>query len=171
MSSSTVKWDGASFTMPPYYGVRLSHWLEEQPQLGLALDFTHAKVKASPLPAGLSTLEFTDGINFLTANVMYRHQQGGQVTPYGGIGAGFAIPHVEIDGPLLGNLPTHDYQVTGIAAQAFVGVDIAINERWSIFGEFKSTFGVVEANLKGGGNLSTDVLSNQVIVGLSYKFN
>ena len=168
-TSNTVKWDGASFEMPPYWGVRATYWMEDMPEFGLALDFTHAKVKADPPPAGFSVLEFTDGINFLTANALYRKNMGNGFTPYGGIGLGLSIPHVEVAGAAVGGNTTNEYQVTGFAAQAFVGVDYAIDDSWSVFGELKSTYGQVDADLNGGGSLETDIISNQVIIGVTYS--
>lgn len=159
-------WDGASFEMPPYYGVRATWWIETMPEFGFALDFTHAKVKADPVPAPFTKLEFTDGINFLTANAIYRNQMDNGFTPYAGVGVGLAIPHVEAIVPGVTN--TQEYQITGVAAQAFVGVDYKLNENWSVFGELKSTYGQVDADLNGGGNLDTHVISNQIIVGVTY---
>lgn len=171
-SSNSVGWDGASFSMPPYYGVRATWWLEQMPEFGLAVDFTHAKVKADPLPGGFSTLEFTDGINFLTANALYRHDMGNRFTPYAGIGIGAAIPHVEVAGAggVVGPKETMEYQITGIAGQIFVGVDYQVDDHWSVFGELKSNYGVVDADLSGGHNLETNIISNQVILGVTFKF-
>ena len=169
LTRNSVGWDGASFSMPPYYGVRGTWWLDQAPEWGVALDFTHSKVKADPLPAGFTTLEFTDGINFLTANLLYRHDMGTQLTPYGGVGVGLSIPHVETNGPTVGGFSTLEYQVTGIAAQALIGVDYKIDDYWSVFGELKSTYGQVEADLNGGFKLDTDIISNQIIVGVTYK--
>ena len=41
-------WEGKSFEMPPYYGVRGTWWMTNlgKPNLGLSVDFTHAKVYA-----------------------------------------------------------------------------------------------------------------------------
>ena len=167
-TSDTVSWDGASFEMPPYYGIRATWWMEQMPHFGVALDFTHAKVKAD-LPDDFTTLEFTDGINFLTANALYRNVMDNGLTPYVGIGLGLSIPHVEVDGDAVDGVSTEEYQVTGIAAQAFIGIDYSLDENWSIFGELKSTYGQVNADLKGGGDLETDIISNQVIIGLTYK--
>ena len=168
-TSNSVGWDGASFQMPPYYGIRGTYWMESQPDFGFALDFTHAKVKADPPPLGFTTLEFTDGINFLTGNALYRNQMDNGFTPYLGVGLGLSIPHVEVAGPAVGGTTTEEYQVTGFAVQALVGVDFAIDENWSVFGELKSTYGQVDADLNGGGNLDTNIVSNQVIFGLTYK--
>lgn len=170
-TNNLVAWDGASFKMPPYYGVRATWWLDQMPEVGLAIDFTHSKVTASPLPAGFTKLEFTDGINFLTANALYRYDMGNGFTPYAGVGIGVSIPHVEVEGPAVNNTSTLEYQATGIAAQGLVGVDYKLDENWSVFGEYKMTYGVVDADLNGGGSLSTDIISNQVIFGVTYKFN
>ena len=43
-----VDWFGDSFNTPPYWGVRGTWWLNDfnLPRWGVAIDFTHAKVKA-----------------------------------------------------------------------------------------------------------------------------
>ena len=164
----TPKWDAKNFEMPPYYGVRATWWLESMPQIGLAVDFTHAKAAAEPLPRPFTVLEFTDGVNFLTANLIYRHQMEGRFTPYIGAGAGLAIPHVEATIP--GFTQTAEYQITGIAAQAFIGVDTKITDNWSVFGEYKAGYAQIDADLQGGGNLDTHVISHQFLVGVTFRF-
>lgn len=166
---NSVGWDGASFELPPYWGVRATWWLDEAPEWGFGIDFTHGKVKADPMPAGFTTLEFTDGINFLIANAYYRHDLENGFKPYGGVGLGLSIPHVEVEGPAVGGFRTEGYQVTGLAAQILVGVDYEFHPDWSVFGELKSTYGQVDADLSGGFNLKTNVISNQVMLGVSYK--
>ncbi len=167
--SSTVGWDGASFKMPPYYGIRATWWFESAPAWGIAADFIHAKVVASPRPAGFAKLEFTDGINFLTANLMYRFQNESSFTPYAGIGVGLSIPSVEVVNAALTS-STKEFQIGGPAAQIFVGLDARINDNWSVFGELKSSYTRIEAELSGGGSLSTNLISNQVIFGVTYSF-
>lgn len=166
--SETVGWDGASFEYPPYWGARATYWFTDMPALGLALDFTHAKVKADPVPADFKKLEFTDGINYLTLNALYRYDTATDWTPYAGIGVGIAVPHVEVT-DAGGNKLALDYQLTGVAAQALIGVDYQVTENWSAFAEFKSTYGQVDADLDNGGTLNTEVISNQVLFGVSYK--
>ena len=82
-------------------------------------------------------------------------------TPYVGVGLGLSIPHVEVAGPAVGGTTTEEYQVTGVAVQALVGVDFAIDENWSVFGELKSTYGQVDADLNGGGNLDTHIMPSR----------
>ncbi len=168
-----VGWDGASFEMPPVYNARATYWLGDfgMDDLGVGLTFTHAKVKADlgdPALSDFTTLEFTDGINFLTASLYYRFDMGSKFTPYLGAGAGLAIPHVEVDGPSLAQR-TFEYQVTGVAAEVTAGVDYAFTENWSAFAEYKFDYGQVKADLNGGGSLDTNIISNQVFVGITYK--
>ncbi len=165
----TPKWDAENFEAPPYYGVRATWWIETMPEFGLALDFTHAKAAADPVPAPFSVLEFTDGVNFLTANLLYRYQTESRFTPYGGIGVGLAIPHVEVTVP--GVTSTAEYQVTGVAAQAFIGLDTKIVDNWSVFGEYKAGYAQIDADLNGGGNIDTHVISHQFLLGVTYTFN
>jgi len=165
----TVGWDGNSFEMPPFNGVPTPSWMDSNPKFGLAIDFSHAKVYADPLPAGLSVLEFTDGINILTINALYRHLNDSRFIPYGGVGIGASIPSIEVANTT-NTSKTKEYQLGGVAVQGFVGVDVAINESWSVFGELKSAYTTIDGDLSGGGSVSTNLISNQIIIGVTYKF-
>jgi hypothetical protein len=66
----TAGWKGNSFSMPPYYGVRVTDWNMNK---GWGLDFNHSKAYADAstlLESGFARLQFTDGLNNLTI-----HQQ------------------------------------------------------------------------------------------------
>jgi len=166
------EWEGNSFEMPPYYGFRATWWRSEN--LGFGAEFTHAKVYASDDTLddnGLETLEMTDGINILTANVMYRwpgQWASGRVTPYVGGGLGVAIPHIEFQ--QTGGEETFEYQVSGPAARWMAGVSYALNDRWSVFGEYQGTYSSNSGDLEGGGEWETDIVTNAINVGLSYSF-
>ena len=169
-SSTTFKnvgWDGASTQMPPHWGARGTWWLDSHPNWGVAVDYTHAKVKADPLPAGFERLEFTNGLNILTANALYRHPTGTRITPYGGVGVGMAFPHVEVK---TANSNTYEYQVTGVAAQGLAGIDVRIWRGLSVFGEYKLSYTSNDADLTGGGSLETDIWTNHFNLGIAYKF-
>ena len=116
------------------------------------------------------TLEFTDGLNLLTANVMYHYPNESRFTPYAGVGAGIAFPHVEVDFDATAP-KTFEYQLTGPTVQALVGVDIAITDHVSTFLEYKANYSWHDADLKGGGSLETEIFNNQFIVGLTYTFD
>jgi lipid A oxidase len=168
-------WDGASFEMPPVYNARFTYWLDDHGMVdwGVGVTYTHAKVKADlndPTMGDFTTLEFTDGINFLTASVYRRFDLGNKFTPYVGVGAGLSIPKVEINGPSL-TQETDEYQITGFAAEATAGVDYALTENWSLFGEYKFNYGEVDADVKGGGSLKTNIISNQVFFGVTYTIH
>uniref|UniRef100_UPI00404708D9 outer membrane protein n=1 Tax=Yoonia sp. TaxID=2212373 RepID=UPI00404708D9 len=163
-----MNWVGKSFSAPPYYGFRATVW--KTPSFGYGLDFAHNKIypKVGDLPADYDALEFTDGLNTLTVNAYRRWKNAlGDVTPYVGGGLGISIPYVEV---AYGSSETFGYQVTGPAATWIAGASYPISDRWSVFGEYKGTYTQNIADLDTGGKLKTDVVTNAVNVGLSFKF-
>ncbi|MCC5972581.1 MAG: outer membrane beta-barrel protein [Rubellimicrobium sp.] len=169
-SSFTAGWEGRSFEMPPYYGLRATWW--QNPTFGLGVDFVHAKVYADDATlaaSGLQRLEFTDGLNIITVNAMRRWPDAfGNITPYVGAGLGVSFPHVEVTGP--GQPETFGYQLTGPAATWIAGASIPINDSWSVFGEYKGTYSINSANLDSGGTLETNIVTNALNVGVSFNF-
>ncbi len=174
-----VEWDGDSFGPAPYWGARLTYWPSSMPNWGFMLDYTHAKMIADEnsggTPAGAAgnigatydRLEFTDGLNLVTVNALYQYDRWGSFKPYIGAGVGLAIPHVEVDS---NGSNTREYQVTGIAAQVLVGGKYALDENFSLFGEYKLSYADIEADLENGGTLETEGVTNHFLVGISYKF-
>lgn len=166
-----IGWDGKSFASPPYYGLRGTWW--QPSNLGFGLELTHAKAYAPDKERnalGFSRMEFTDGHNILTFNVMKRWpDKWKSLTPYVGGGLGVAIPHVDVTHAGTG-AKTYEYQFTGPAVRAIAGVSFPINDRYSVFGEYQFTYSVNEAELNGGGSLKTDIKTNAINVGLSLKF-
>jgi len=167
--NSLIGWQGKSFEMPPYYGVRATWWRPNN--IGFGLEFSHNKVyaPAAEMPAGFSRLEFTDGLNLLTANVAKRWpgMLGGSVTPYVIGGVGVAIPHVDVTE---GTNRTFGYQFTGAAARITAGAQYRLNDRWSVFGEYQFTWSQNKADLAGGGNLNTRIFTNALNVGVGFSF-
>jgi len=170
-----VNWLGDSFERPPYWGVRGTWWLTDFnfPRWGIAIDVTHAKVKADlddPAVGGsFRTLEFTNGVNTATLNALFRAPLNERFTVYAGAGAGIAVPHVEVTTiPDQGG--TFEYQLTGPAVQGLLGIDVNLAHGFSMFAEYKANFSMNEADLVDGGTLETDILTHQFAVGLSYSF-
>jgi lipid A oxidase len=165
------RWEGNSFKTPAYWGVRGTWWLDNKPNWGISLEYTHAKVYADPKPDGWDTFEFTDGLNLFTANVLYRFQKEGRAwTPYIGAGAGLSVPHVEVQtSPTAAR--TFEYQVGGAAFQIQAGVDYRINDWLSVFGEYKGNYAMNDLDLKGGGSMDTDIFTNAFNIGVSFHFN
>jgi lipid A oxidase len=174
----------------PYYGARLTYWFDSMPNWGVRIDYTHAKlyakldstvgasgtVNGKPLPPNVelnsvfSHLQFTDGINMLTFDVAYRYPLGNKFTPYVSAGIGPAIPSVEVTQP--GLAATHDYQVTGIVARTFIGMQYEIYKGWSVFGEYGISYAQINnGHLVSGGNISTDVWDQHLNFGISYAFS
>ncbi len=165
-----IGWDGKSFEMPPYYGLRGTWWTSET--FGWGVEFTHAKVYAPEderEDIGFDRMEFTDGLNLVTVNAMKRWpQQWGAATPYVGGGLGIAVPHVDVE--TTSGEKTFGYQYTGPAMRLMAGVSYPINERFSAFGEYQFTYSSNEADLDGGGSLNTDIKTNALNVGVSMRF-
>ncbi|WP_330999032.1 outer membrane protein [Mangrovicoccus algicola] len=165
----TAGWEGKSGAMPPYWGVRGTWWQSDI--LGYGVDFSHNKVYADSDTLddnNFETLEFTDGLNILTANVFRRFPGVTRDwTPYVGAGIGIAVPHVEVE--TTGD-KTFEYQLTGPAVQWVAGVSYPISENWKVFGEYKGTYSQNKADLKGGGELETNIVTNALNVGVSFDF-
>ncbi len=167
----TAGWDGRSFSAPPFYGIRATHWLNER--WGYSIDFNHNKVYANNetlAASGFETLEFTDGINTLTVSAMRRWQRdGSRWTPYVGAGLGVSLPHVEVQSSAAATR-TFEYQMGGVVANLQLGIEYAVNEKWSVFGEYKGNYIPLDVDLVGGGSLKTDLITNALNMGVSYRF-
>ena len=166
------EWSGNSSTWPIYGGFRITYWQSEN--FGYGLDWTHNKVEPrdGKEPAGFRHLEFTDGLNTWLLTAYYRWPNAvetpiGDLTPYVGAGAGLSVPGVQIR---FGESNTFEYQITGIAAGALAGVSIPLAEDWSLFGEYKVSYTQNEVDLETGGTLTSDITTNAVNVGISYRF-
>jgi len=190
-----VGWDDESFEPPPYYGLRATYWSRARPCWGVALDFTHTKVYADtsevtrrsgtvdgrpvtergPISDHLESFSMSHGLNVLTANVMRRwfpwgrdrRHALGRLSPYVGAGLGVTIPHVEA---VVNGVSTDEFQLGGPAAQLLAGVDVGLVGPVSTFLEYKALWTDVDADLAGGGTLSTTQLTHQLVVGLSVRF-
>lgn len=168
----TAGWEGRSFSAPVHAGGRLTWWRGDW---GFGAEVNHAKVYADAetlAETGLDHLEFSDGLNIVTANVLRRFPgalpgAGGRLTPYVGGGVGVAVPHVEVR---QGDDETWGYQLTGPAVAVMAGASYALSDRWSAFAEYKGTYSRNRAELDGGGTLETDIVTNALNLGVSYRF-
>jgi lipid A oxidase len=174
VDSREFDWEGKSFEMPPYWGAMITHWWKRGAGWGLGVDFTHAKAYADinfATDPVYSHLEFTDGNNLLMLNLMYRFNPvlNGKLTPFVGIGAGVAIPHVEVD--LKNGAPnTREYQLAGGAGQVLAGLEYELDKSWSVFAAGKLSYSHLATDLEGGGHFKTHLWSPQIAIGLSYRF-
>ncbi|MFD0859381.1 outer membrane protein [Roseovarius aquimarinus] len=173
-----VDWDGKPFDAPIYYGGRAMWWTSSN--LGFGIEGTHTKAYASGADRtamGFDRLEFTDGHNIFTANVMKRFPGvfgGSKFTPYGGAGIGVAIPHVDILATGATNR-TYDYEMTGLALRGIAGMKYELTEDWALFGEYQITWSDNDVTIDGDpgqpdGKLRTELTTHAVNIGISYSF-
>jgi lipid A oxidase len=169
----SVDWDGKPFVSPFYLGVFATYWFNPGPSWGFQFDYVHAKMY-SKFGSGTPTIgsvfqhfEFTDGLNLLTAHLMYRWQFN-RFRPFVGAGLGIAFPHVEITTIDPAIPVTFEYQYTGLAAAALAGIDYKLTDSFSLFTEYKLTYTHVDSNPVGGGKLTTDALTHHLMFGLIY---
>jgi lipid A oxidase len=164
-----VGWDGRSFETPPYYGFRYTYWRNDR--FGFGVEFNHAKTYAPDdimAANGFSSLEFTDGLNIITVNAFRRWKDlDWSVTPYVGGGLGISVPHVDVE---TAGGKTFEYQLTGPALMLAAGASYDLSDRWAVFGEYKFTYSVNQAELASGGTLDTDIVTNALNIGVTYKF-
>jgi lipid A oxidase len=169
-------WTGQSFTNPIYYGVQAIYWSDMLPDWGFGIDFTHAKAYADLTDPAIapffSVLEFTDGLNQLTANVFKKWDFDNGFRAYVGAGAGIGIPHVEITttpANPIGVSSTFEYQVTGAVVQVVGGVSYRIFDHLRAFAEYKLAYQWNDARLVGGGTFSNQFVTQHLAAGLSYS--
>jgi hypothetical protein len=95
-------------------------------------------------------LEFTHGHNVLLFTPILRLASiTPRIRPYIGIGAGFALPHVEVWFPGESrDRRTSEYQYAGPAAQVLAGFEIRTG-KMSYFVEYKFTYARISAALTG----------------------
>lgn len=165
-----VDWQGRSFEMPPYYGLRATRWISAA--WGYSLEFTHAKTYADDATlasSGFEMLEFTDGLNIVTLNLMRRFDEFSALQFYAGAGIGVSVPHVEVQ-TRVGGPVTFEYQLAGPAARGFFGVEYDLSESWSLFGEMNVTGSWNELELTGGGDMSASLFTHAINLGASFRF-
>jgi len=195
LTFSNVSWDDKSFDNPVYWGLRLTYWLPQAERWGIALDFTHAKIHADlnasvqvsgirtgsainaqePLRNSFDALAMSHGYNLLTLNALFRWPahtaRAGNglagLTPYVGVGAGIAYPHVEVT--TAGSV-TDEYQLAGLAVNGLVGINYELSKNFALFGEYRLSYADVHANLAGGGGLDTKLWTNHFNIGVIYHF-
>lgn len=180
-----VSWNSEPEKMPPYHGFRGTWWLPLRSSLGAMADLVYVKVVADrdrtvrqsgtrdgiqvpenePASATFRRLEFTDGLNLLTGNIIYRIPFFGRVMPYVGIGAGLSLPHAEVQRQGGASQKTFSYQWAGFAFQAFAGVEYRIARPGSVFTEYRLSYATNKVQLVDGGTLQTNLLINHFTAG------
>lgn len=184
MAIRDVRWRSEPDKMPPYHGFRATWWLPLGRSLGVMGDLVYVKVVAAldrevnqsgtrdgmPVPqrerlaATFERLEFTDGLNLLTGNVVYRLPVFGALRPYVGVGLGASLPHAEVRRTGAAQR-TFSFQMAGYVVHAFAGIEFRFAGRGSMFAEYRSSYVTNTVGLADGGTLKTDLVVNHFSAG------
>lgn len=191
----SVGWDGRSHESPPYYGLRVTHFLERFPQWGIGLDATHYKVYArtdravgvngtwdgapvdevAPLDERVQRFDISHGVNYVGPIVAYRWRLGtrnrfplGRWNPYVGAGPVYYVLHPE---NTINGVPSGDgYEGSGWGWQAFGGISYRVTPSLSVFGEARYSEGTAKVSTGGGGRARTDLETRHLIFGFGWSF-
>jgi lipid A oxidase len=188
-----VSYSGKNLHSPPYYGARLAYFLGPNSHFGFGAEFFHAKLylnagdvvritgtrTGAPVDdletvgATISSFSISHGLNFLTADVIYRWFLSqreknfvGRFQPYFGAGIGAVIPHVESD---VGGVSYGAYQVHGPGVQGFGGMNFDLTRHWSLFAEYKFTYVDLDLRIPNG-IISLTPLTHHLAAGVSLRF-
>lgn len=162
-------WKADPFSFPIYVGMRYTHWNEDD--WGYSLNYAHTKaISKDQASAGYTRLEFTDGANPVTAILLKRFSYR-DVKPYVGAGLGISVPHVEAQWTNNGvtSKKTFEYQYGGPVATLVAGFSYPYSEKWSLFTDFQMHYMKIDAAVDGG-RLKTNLITNALNVGVSYRF-
>ena len=162
-----ASWEGRSFEMLFYYGVKIMRWQEDG--WGYGLQITHNKVWADDetlLSSGFSTLNFTDGNNVATLDLARRGDISDHWKVHLGVGLGFVMPHLEVRTPA--GVLTDEYQITGLAGRWYGGLEYGLGRHWSVFGEYAGSLSLHRAHLEEGGTLNADIVTHAINGGITY---
>ncbi len=185
-----VPWASKSLSSPIYYSVRLTYWLDQTSHWGAGVDFTHAKMiaereKQSAVagtrdgsPVGevetlgdtFAELAFSHGYNLVTVCGLYRWLPGSprghgglwRLRPFVGLGAGLAIPRVEVT---TSQVAVDEYQVAGPVLQASAGASLALAHRLSAFAEYKISYADLKGDFSEGGSIRVRPWTNHFVLG------
>lgn len=175
----TAGWEGKSFAMPPYYGFRYTNWTDSQ--WGWNVNFIHAKAYSDDKTRstnGYKILEFTDGANPLTVNIMRRfNKTDGGLTPYAGFGAGISIPHVELQrstsstSTSTNRKETYGFQYGGPVIAGTVGFTRPINDKLNFMAEYSMHYLMLNVKMEGETErFKTNLITNAFNFGVNYKY-
>ena len=188
-----VSYQGKDFQSPLYYGAHLTYFPPQISHWGFGVEFFHAKLYLNtdetvhvtgaregtrvddhePVGDTINAFNISHGLNFLTADVLYRwflgqrgHDFLGRFQPYAGAGIGVVIPHVE---STIGSVHFEQYQWHGPGAQGFVGTNFDLTRHWSMFIEYKLSYADLDLSIPGG-SISLTPWTHHFVTGLSFRF-
>jgi hypothetical protein len=191
----SVAFGDESFVDPHYYGVRLGHFFERFPSLGLAIEFFHFKMLAEtneskrftgtrngaaintvqPVNTVIQQFDISHGVNYLTLDAILRagffedkeRFPKGRLQAYAGIGPGVVIIHPE--NRVEGIKNKGEYEIGGFGIQTMVGVKALLFKHFGLFGEYKFTHSSLDVGL-GTGSGSVNENTHHAVFGITVPF-
>lgn len=155
MTIRDVQWDAHPFNRgAPYYGLRLTRFFEQQPNWGVALDFTHYKMYAK-----------TD--RTVSVDGTWKGAAVGGSAPMERYVQHFEISHSE---NTVDNV-SHEtgYQSSGFGYQLLGGAQYRLTDRVNAFVEAKFDSGTAEVDIANG-RAETPLRTFHALAGVSYRF-
>lgn len=186
-----VAWDADPLKLAPYYGVRVTHFLDRYPNWGVALDYTHYKMyaqtdrivpvngvwkgaatnTASPMNQYVQHFEISHGVNIASINGIYRWRSpafaSGRLQPYVGAGLAYYVPHSE---NTVDNM-AHEtgYRSSGFGYQVLGGVWYQLTDQVGAFAEMKFNSGTAKVDIANG-EAETPLRTFHAMAGLGFRF-
>jgi len=190
----------------PYYGVRFIHFFKKNPRLGIGIDFIHFKIFVTDpdqrvrltgrrygrelnetvrLGDFIDTFSVSHGINHLSLTVVYRwllspssRVSEGRCQPFVSLGAGPAIPHLELTTVENGVLRdrAYSYQLGFPKNLGFglgAGVRFKLHPHFGLYAEYKFTYSLLHGMFFDGDEEGTVKMSfpdHHFAWGVSYIF-
>jgi hypothetical protein len=195
LTFSRVSWEDYSLSRPsiPYIGVRVGRFFERRPWLGLAVDVIHYKVFArtdhtvdlrgtldgtqvsgtAPLGNFVQRYNVGNGVNMYLLTALARLRRGrsdefpdGRWRPYAGLGLGATVLYTH--STVLGE-SREGYEAGKLGAELLAGLELQLNRRFAVFGEYKRTRTDANGSVVGGGS-ETRLDSDHFVIGGGYHF-
>ncbi len=166
--SFVTGWNPAAAPGGGSYGARITWW--QGADTGWGLELGHVPLQADPLTlaaSGIDALELAPGSSIFTLNAFRRWNGEGALVPYVGAGIGLSVPRIAFDG---GAGMSEGLMDAGPVVQWLAGARLPLGNRWSVFGEYKGSITANRTALRGGGQLTAEVVNNVFNIGVSLGF-
>jgi hypothetical protein len=181
-----VQYRSASFQSPVYYGGRASWTPHATSHLAVEAEFIHMKVFAkTDRPARMhgmwhgvpvndearvgsvvQRLAMSHGLNFILANVAYRHDIRNRLRAVARTGVGATVAHVETT---LDGFTQDHYAHGGLAAQFAGGVAAEVVPHLQLIAEYKFTWSSPTIDVASG-TATVPVRSQHLVAGIACRF-
>lgn len=190
----SVRWDDEAGQFPPIYNFRAVYWPKEGDGFGYGFEFVHLKFIADPdqvvnvsgtlsgnpynqtEPLGntLQRWTITNGLNmFHAVGVARKHfsrSEGfpeGRASVYGGLGAGFAMPHPVTQ--FLGGPNRGGYEYGGFSWHILGGLQYRLTPKLGLCLECKHSVYDAKVDMAGGAKGEARLKSTSLWIGTTWR--